>query len=287
MKINTDLIIKPGKQEKYNIEGKKKVKVCEDYGVKSNKGQIPMIVISDGCSSQDFSDWGSRILTMEYFNFLQNGINLSIRNENIYRMGKINNESVYFLSRYDADKLGLSLMILNATISILYIFNEYAYVNIINDGYLIVGYKSGQIEVNKFEYLQNAPYYLTYRFEPKLKENYFKEFPGNKFIHIQTLYNNKDNFKMRMCSYGSRKLNSSYFSKYEVDDLDFILITTDGIDTFPGIEDNDFIKKLINFKTLNGEFIQRRTNRIFKDFEKEKIHHLDDITIGGFSFIKD
>jgi len=297
MKINTDLIIKPGRQEKYNINGIKKVKMCEDYGIKSNKEQIPMVVISDGCSSQEFSDWGSRILSMGYFGFFQNifdlnikffqnGIDLNIKDKNVHKMDEIDNTAVYFLVKNNINHLGLSSKILNTTISILHIFESNVYANILNDGYLIIGYKNGQIEVNKFEYLLNAPYYLTYRFEENLKRAYYKEFPDNKFIRIRVLFDNRNEFKMERCSFETHELEFSFFKEYKVNDLDFILITTDGINTFPGIEDNDFIKKLIDFKSLNGEFIQRRVNRVFKEFEKENTYNLDDITIGGFSFVE-
>lgn len=287
MKINTDLIIKPGKQEKYNIFNQKKIKVCEDYIVKSGENQIPMIVISDGCSSQDFSDWGSRILSLEYFNFFQKYLN-EMYKRFIFNINVDFNITIFYKAKDKIKQFNFDERILNATISFCFIdeIKKDVYVNILNDGYLIVGYKNGEIEVNKFEYLKNAPFYLPYRFNEDLKNRYLREFPENKLLHIQSLYDKKNNFQIKYCYYREHDIKFYFFQKYMIDNIEFVLITTDGINTFHG-ENDKFIKELIDFKSLNGEFIQRRTNKIFRDFEKENIYHLDDITIGGFSFIEE
>ena len=48
----------------------KEHKVCEDYVIVDNE-KIPMIIVSDGCSSSDFSDIGARLLSFNAKRFIQ------------------------------------------------------------------------------------------------------------------------------------------------------------------------------------------------------------------------
>jgi hypothetical protein len=45
-------------------------------------------------------------------------------------------------------------------------------------------------------------------------------------------------------------------------------------------------KELLNFKSLRGEFIQRKVNAFYRELDKVKMTNGDDLTIGGFSFVE-
>lgn len=275
MDIGNDLIIKQGAWDKYDFNGDKKLKVCEDYGILEEKS----VIISDGCSTQPFSDWGARILTRNF----KEALNCFIGCGGIFDNFNVLISDVYADSIYDISKICLNKNILNASLSSLFISEDYVYSHVLNDGYLIIGFKSGITEVYKFTYRANYPYYLLYRFDKELNGLYKKQFFANT-VMVEKFILDKD-----LCNIQIDQNEFPYdyhrFSKNKIDELKYILITTDGLNTFGSYSLLDVLKELLNFKSLRGEFIQRKVNAFYRELEKNKITNGDDLTIGGFSFV--
>jgi hypothetical protein len=72
------------------------------------------------------------------------------------------------------------------------------------------------------------------------------------------------------------QINNPFFNielAYKFGIMKFLILSTDGINTF----EKDMRHEVTDFKTTTGKFLQRRINKIKKDFE-----HSDDLGLAGW-----
>ncbi len=85
--------------------------------------------------------------------------------------------------------------------------------------------------------------------------------------------------------YGQLNGNFCYFVSSPIhfnNDLDYLLISSDGIESF-GLPIGEMVGKITSFKSTNGKFLKKKIgNRLIPDLKKEGYTNFDDISIGGF-----
>jgi len=251
-------------------------KICEDYIISGND-PIPYIIIADGCSSSEYTDVGARILchtAKQYLGYYKN----SIQKINEDCMGNF----IILTSKETVKSLNLPITCLDATLIISYYYNKQIKTVIYGDGSIIyIDNYLKNIEIHTIEYSKNAPYYLSYNLDSDRKKIYHKN-KINKMVHIyskdltMTMPENYDEPYTSTCKISSGQNKT-------------VLICSDGISTFFNKEEFLPIEELIDdfssFKTLKGEFLQRRLlskRGAITKFKKDGYNHLDDLSIGAF-----
>ena len=77
--INVDSFLKKGKQHF----------ICEDYIINSDdRDTMPYIILSDGCSSSENTDIGSRVLVRSALNILDEKLDIEFKFRSCNRFGK-------------------------------------------------------------------------------------------------------------------------------------------------------------------------------------------------------
>ena len=180
---------------------------------------------------------------------------------------------------------------LDTTLMVLLSDGKHNIVVIYGDGNIFIKYKSGDTKWMNIEYSSGAPYYLSYdknlfskrASEYKLQfgnEDVILSFKDTGFERIRHHYKFND--------LAPKKLNDlSTFSfptiEYDGDIIESISIASDGVQSFIQNEESINMDRVVNeltsFKNYNGVFLERRMNKMLKDFEKENIKHYDDISL--------
>lgn len=258
--MNLDTFLEIGNQHK----------VCEDYIV-SGHDPVPYIILSDGCSTANNSEMGSRILCLlakQYLKYNQD----SLQDLDYWKLG----HWVIHNAEQTARQLGLSISCLTATLIVAYCVDEHIRIMIYGDGSFIQAYPHA-IDITSVEFSGNAPYYLVYLIDSYRHEQYDQMKPTKKLIF----------------TYSDGSVNSEEYSyDYPIDirfstrHVPITLITSDGIDSFlqgtNRLKAHEIIEPCVAFKNLKGEFLKRRLNKQMKVFGADGIGHFDDLSMGAF-----
>ncbi len=243
-----------------------KHKVCEDYII-SESGDIPFVILSDGCSSSKNTDIGARILTQLTAHYLRT---------KLFPVSEMVKRIIYN-AELIRNTMGLNVSCLDATLIVSYIVDDYFYVYMYGDGYLITVDLDNEISFCEISYEKNAPYYLSYELDLYLNSFYEESCPAKYLTN-----------KFGNCTW--EPYNLPFIKKLKVSDYKSILIASDGIDSFINNKGEKYgiekvLKEVTSFKNTKGEFIKRRMGSkkgVINTFKKEGVTHYDDISIGGF-----
>lgn len=249
-------------------------RICEDYGRADDNGRY--VIISDGCSGSEDSDFGARLLVKQSENKILSDTNWwhdAIRN-----------------SYSCVQDLKLKPQCLDATLLSITVFDKTVKVNVYGDG--VVAYKNslGYIMVKVFEYPSGYPEYLSYNLDVNI----------DRYKTLKNLQNNNQRIvtEYTICPDGSindlRKIPYLYnIFSYSYDVGISVAIMTDGVSSFikrnengnlVNVETSEIIRKLMDFKSLKGEFAQRSLNLLMKESVKNNWYNYDDVTIGAIVF---
>jgi serine/threonine protein phosphatase PrpC len=247
--------------------------ICEDY-VFINNDTIPFIIASDGCSSSDHTDIGSRLITIQAKNYILQHYNELLHNKeyiiNIFREAFIYTKSLY-----------LSNTVLDATLLFAFIIDNELHYFCIGDG--VIAYKQN----DKTTILN-----LTYKNERVFYGNYHNNLSRFEKYNEYDLTLDIENIKIENNSRTIEKKSTKDYILYNslnIESLDYFIMSTDGLLSCHVDEKTSkkYFLDFLSFKNLKGEFIKRRYKGWKKKINKDGINHADDIGVVGFSFFKD
>lgn len=238
----------------FSIIGKEH-KICQDYAT-SGLDPFPYIIISDGCSSGIDTDVGSRILVQ----MAKKNINLLNFNYEKFI------ETVIVQSKAITSLLGLAKESLLATLFIAINVENKLKILTIGDGAIFYSINN-KITLIEYEYENNIPFYP---------------------IYLKKILDNKNNLLIKNGTETIIK-EFSHINYLEIDlsevFVDWIMLSTDGIKSITnGSEIKDVFKEIVDFKSLKGDFIERKMKRVHKNFLKDGYQNDDDWTMAGISF---
>jgi len=258
----------------------KEHKICQDYSdtFQNNANRISnLIIVSDGCSSSNDTDIGSRIVArlarkiMSQFHF-----NFDNVEDSYISFGDIlMNMAIPIVSA-----LGLDRTSLDSTLIISFVYNNNILTFMYGDGVVITIDKKNNTRFTEVQFKNNAPYYLSARvIYPSIYEKNVTE-PNMIVNHstLETLY----------CA----SHYPLYFS-HNIDAYKCIIIASDGLGSFRNYSSEnhpstqEVITNLCSIKNYNGEFIQRRVGRMLSDYAKNSIYHYDDLSVAGISIYEE
>lgn len=254
-------------------------KICQDYII-HDQNPIPHVILGDGCSSSPFTDVGARIVVHAASIALK-----TLKDVLLENLTEAFPEILKFYTQIKLEQvqtdLGFTSQNLDSTLVILYQVQGTNTVNLLmmGDGVIITKMKGKRPHIVKVSYQKEMPYYLSYALDKKRNGAYdlvAKEIQKDGCIKVVT-NGNESTFL---------PYYDMTFINYDLNDYEYIMIASDGLDSFYRQETGEkvpiefFITKLTQFKSFKGEFLQRRMKRFLKELTKEKIYHYDDLSIG-------
>ena len=250
--------------------------ICEDYILSGTK-PFNYIILSDGCSTAENTEMGSRILCYIARQFL-----LYRMNEYVFPNLDYNEMGNWIIHNAELTvrQLGLNRTCLDATLIIAYEYEGRYYIYMYGDGIFILK-NNEQVVIIQVDFAPvNAPYYLQYRINPSDMDKYHNA--GQELIITDTINGN---------TAPARKYAYDFEAKWDfrVEENPTLLIASDGASSFYRNNDkNDMIpidviaNEFLNYKLTKGEFLQRRLKRMLKIYDREGTKHDDDLTVGAF-----
>jgi len=268
----------------------------QDYALPFYKDGINGVVVCDGCSGTPHSDVAARLLAFSFVDLIDNifynehKVNVFYERKKDYEGHLINR----ILQDIDTDvfNIRISSVYENKTLNYTHIFDattivaaengDNVLIKMYGDGALKIKQKNGTELFYKIEPCNGYPPYLFYlKNEERLAEFLKQE---NSEIEKTTIIRNTklDINSVMVCA--DKMKWPSLNLKFKTEDLEYIMLCTDGVSSFPNTKWVEVVDELTNFKSLKGEFMQRRLKAMMKKYNKEGLYNADDLTVGIIHF---
>ena len=269
---------------------------CEDYALAGIVNNIGYAIVSDGCSSSDNVDVGARVLAHIAKVFLRN---LCLCNADVYRT----NTSAIFKDLKPSEfcvpiiseawgvmkNLDLDDGAIDATLMMAISNGTETRVFVYGDGCIVVKYRNGTSQLIRVEFMESAPFYLSYSIDPLRKSEYLDIFRKGAVIHKNDIVDGL------LINHTSERFESQYIhdqASWIFNDIEGITLISDGVLSYEKKHENKTIEKIdldkvihgiARYKNFNGQFVERRMNNFKKECQKEGIGHYDDISCASIN----
>lgn len=275
---------------------------CQDYALHGDLDGFRWGLISDGCSGSPFTDVGARLIVRNADALIRK----HIQDRNVDYL-RISDEKVArsFVHSIFFDKFGLgcnsiinSLSLpetaLDATLWM--VFCENTTTPDKSYRFHVMGFGDGQAiirsryqmstEIYYMFYPSGAPFYPTYNFSLNKQTQYVERF-GTFCRHGYMITSEQGETVQSECD-----------AKYDhavcfYTEANSVTVTTDGFRTY-GLkpeQQQDCLKwastRLVNFKSIEGVFVQRRMKALARQDAKENIGHFDDIAAASIIVVEE
>jgi len=257
--------------------------ICQDYALSGNYKDLWYGIVSDGCSSAEYSEIGAQILCHVTKNFLQLYYDLFF-NDTItadYIAGLLANSirakadevrKVYPISR-DALQATLLLAVMTPT---------KVFIIAWGDGVIVVSGTSGSVFVKEIDYPEtNAPVYLmtdldAYKKKFDLPEQQIKR------IRNYNLWNHTEGAKQEILE--NVKLEDPFVTSFPIIQGSLVFLSTDGLTQYQDqnkkpVDSSLIIPSVLDYPNYNGQFVKRTMNFMKRDLARKNWSHADDIGI--------
>jgi hypothetical protein len=251
-------------------------KPCQDYAIAKVQGAgTANCVLSDGCSTGGMTDVGARVVALSMANALQ----YSWRGQPPELRDKAMLEAKIALDLSSNDLLATSLCIqLHPELG--------GWIYMEGDGVIAFKNREGLINMTRYEWANNMPYYPIYRQNLDTFLEAHGTDPEGKRMTVEK-------WKVKACGYCKTWEETDKFElplkaglsgilipivPTELPYLDLIAIFSDGICQIEGMDWKDAVKELLAFKSTGGEFVKRRMNAFVKNALKLGHKPQDDLS---------
>ena len=253
----------------------------QDYALSGHiDNESPFAIVSDGCSSAHSSDFGARLLTRASLPYIYK----KAFDHDAFYHGVLT--SAHTFSR----ALGLHDDSLCATLLTARIRDDKFEVLVAGDGFVAFKDKQGILKVHQYDFESGAPFYLRYDLDADIRQGYFEKFGTEAHWNTYTFAPGKEP-EVEKRTFNVDPAYPCFYIEQPVSETEFVAVLSDGaanfvklVETSTGKENKrvdpvEVLPPLLSFKNLNGEFVQRRCNRAFKDFKKNGYQNTDDVSV--------
>jgi hypothetical protein len=274
-------------------------KPCQDHALSKSGGLVACAIVSDGCSTGGNTDAGARILT---FGTLQ-----AIRDHARASDGSLGTAAISITARQQQligtvrPMLGLDRGDMLATCAYAYLTQHGGIVHVQGDGVVGIKFWNGCIEMHRFDWAKNAPFYPSYGVEDAQQyiQGLHKGIADTALMSHVTFSRNVDG------SFGQEIIRQLPFnegregvvlklSREDLAAVDYIAVFTDGVSQIGKIPNGDeavdwrdAVVEFLAFKTSTGEFAKRRMIRGVRDLHQIGKGPIDDISYAVIHVEKD
>jgi len=243
---------------------------CQDYCLAWHQDGRAGAVIADGCSTGSRTDLGARIWALAAQTVLSQAGDEFLCPDALREA--LCREAEPWLRRL-APSDGL------ATLTTVQAVGRKLRVCMFGDGAVVTRYTDGRIELRNRLVGGNAPFYLNYHLHPALLEQYRTTY-ANAESNLTWQEFDADG-QMTRVGVGEYANEDVIVHDLDADrdDIDLLLVATDGLGTGPGLF--QAAHELAAIKGSQGEFLKRRVGRIVRDWQKAGTMPSDDLAVAG------
>lgn len=257
-------------------------KPCQDHALSRSAETIACAIVADGCSTSGHTDAGARILT---FATLQ-----AIRDHAKASHGSLDTaeESIGERQRQLIGTvrplLGLEKKDMLATCAYVYCTPHGALVRVQGDGVVAVKYRDGAIDMHRYEWVGNMPFYPSY--ESMELDAFMKAHAadhGGISFTSESISRNHDGLysdavvKNYSLAEGIKGI-STHIVPASLESVVFIAVFSDGVTQVENFEWWEAVTECLAFKNCFGEFAKRRMIRAIKRMHEVGKGPMDDIS---------
>jgi len=246
-------------------------RVCQDYAIASVES-LPLLALSDGCSSSPETDIGSRILVKN----AEKALCLFAPNAVSYQeLGA----AILANTVAAAECLALRRSALDATLLLAFAHGDAVTAMMYGDGYLAAIRRDGGLEYISVAYAENMPYYLNYWSDEARNAQYLAANRGGKgVLSITTRRGETEETEFR-------DYDAPLVWTFPASDYRLVALCSDGVAAFSSLETGklapveQMLEGVLRYKTTAGEFVTRRAKRLLKELDKQGIFPADDFSV--------
>ncbi len=255
---------------------------CQDYSLAMANADFAYAIVSDGCSSGERTDIGSRLTTLIASKIIAGSTGkVNWRDILNYHFGDLHD---HLNIPRQLLELSISDMLATCVTAIATVDNE-VYVQILGDGVVAVVYRNGQIRIDRIEWADNMPFYPIYRLNmQQFKTNHqCNPEPISKCSALIT----GDNVEITNSTYPLNLMQELPGDYGMLNTIQYIGVFTDGVGQVTGLDWIEAATMLLTFPTTKGAFFKRRLNSIIRQSQKVGRGPVDDIAGAVIHIIHD
>ncbi len=258
---------------------------CQDYLCQGLE-PVPHLILADGCSATPDSDLGARLLVLNARWLLPYFIRAVEEKEHVAQHWRLGRRIVRRAAR-QARALGLDEDVLDATLLIAWCDGTTVYIHLYGDGCITVRRADGEVAVIQVEYVENTPYYLSYLLDSQ-RHRLYQEAVSDPMMAQITHYQSPADGTTR-----HERFDAPSVFSFDLAAFPIVAVATDGLDSFMDIETGQrqdlltVAQGMLDFRDLNGAFVQRRLPEVLIEYAQRRVFCCDDIGLGAFIALDD
>lgn len=275
MRLTTDHIFHIGGQHLRNG------KPCEDYALSGALDGAAYAIVSDGCSSGDKTDIGSRIVALAARQAITRVWSKDRSLEVEADIGIFQGQQILEAQSL----LGLSLEDMLATsVYALAVPGIGALTSLQGDGVVATAALDGAMTMYRYDWSGNAPFYPAYRHENRTAFIAHHGGDVNALAVSWSAWHGDGGDSFCESASGTMSLLDGIsgitlrITAEELANLRFIAVFTDGVTQISDMPWQRAVCELLSFKSTEGSFAKRRMNRFLRDIRTQGNEPLDDIS---------
>lgn len=239
---------------------------CQDYAVSGADRDWVCAVVSDGCSTGGRTDVGSRIVglaTIEACRIAPSRLAITA-NQN-------------YILAITRDGLGLRKNDLLATCLYVRVDGQGAYFHLQGDGVIATKRSDGSIAMTRFDWANNTPFYPAYTPNGD-EEAFFAAHGGRESFGLIAECLDQNGASEKLSFTATEGVNGISFW-IDLNKVEFAAVFSDGVTQIDGVNWEDAVTELMNFKNVTGEFVKRRSMAALRKFKETGKGPVDDFSM--------
>jgi hypothetical protein len=178
--------------------------------------------------------------------------------------------------------MGLDDGVLDATLLIAWCDGATIHIHLYGDGCIAVRRADGGVATIQVEYAENAPYYLSYLLHPQ-RGLLYQEAIGDPATAQRVHYQSDAGETTRREHFDAPTVFS-----FDLATFPTVAVATDGLDSFVDAKTGQRLnllavaREMLDFRNLDGAFIQRRLRETLIEYAQRQVFCCDDIGLGAF-----
>ena len=253
---------------------------CQDY-LCQGMVPIPHLILADGCSATPDSDLGARLLVLNARHLLPRFVGATNATEPLAQHWRLGRRIVRRAAR-QVREMGLDDSVLDATLLIAWCDGANIHIHLYGDGCIAVRRADGGVAAIQVEYAENAPYYLSYLLHPQ-RGLLYQEAIGDPATAQRVHYQSDAGETTRR-----EHFDAPTVFRFDLATFPTVAVATDGLDSFVDAKTGQRLnllavaREMLDFRNLDGAFIQRRLREALIEYAQRQVFCCDDISVGAF-----
>lgn len=276
-------------------------RICQDYARAATDGSY--VIVADGCSSSQDSDFGARLLVKSIENAIHdpksvdpldempwtkpptyppfNGIAAARAACRTLQLNEMSLDATLLFARYEETKVSSDEITQSGKE---FEINKVVKITTFGDGVIAGLRNDGVIVAHHIDFPTGYPQYLNYRLNAD-RQARLSKMEGNNQPLVNTWLIGKETERVQSVQTPDSENDYNLFI-FPISDFKIVALFSDGVETFTDqnmqpIPWQKIVAEMMDIPATKGEFIQRQMNWMVREIAKRKWQHADDFSMGA------